>query len=372
MNPVFVSKYLDTITTETPTGIQTGLRCALHLATFPYRAIIQARNWGYNHHLIKINQVGCPVISVGNITMGGTGKTPMVHFLTETLLKKDYRVAILSRGYKRNDTANLPLVVSNGVHVLSNQKEAGDEPYLLARKNPGAVVIVDANRVRAGLSAIQRFKTNMIILDDGFSHRNLYRDLDLVMIDVLNPFGYGHLIPRGLLREPISALRRADAIILTRTCHNKEYPEIQEMLERYQIKQPVFRFSLCPTRLTNLSTNKETLLDNPQDKWIACSGIGQPKSFANTLQDIGLSICEHVIFPDHHPYKPIDIEYFRVLMKQNKARGVITTEKDAVKIIPLLKPIDTEWFSIGIELLPDTPSDWEKFLSWKLTPFQPN
>jgi tetraacyldisaccharide 4'-kinase len=228
-----------------------------------------------------MNQIGCPVISVGNITTGGTGKTPMVHFLADTLLKKEYRVAILSRGYKGNNqknTTSLPLVVSNGIHVLSTQNEAGDEPYLLARKLPRAMVFVDANRVRAGLTAIQRYQANIIILDDGFSHRSLYRDLDLVMLDVLNPFGYDHLIPRGLLREPISALRRADAIILTRTSHNKEYPEIQNILDQYQIKQPVFRFSLRPARLTNLATSKEFLLENAPDKWIACSGIGQPKA----------------------------------------------------------------------------------------------
>src|SRR5690242_9640252 len=181
-----------------------------------YSAAVKARAAGYQNHFLKTHRVSAPVISVGNITVGGTGKTPLVQWLAERLADRGQKVCILTRGYRRENVKQ-QVIVSDGEHVLSDVAHAGDEPMMLAQSlMRKSAVVCHADRVAAAAWAIEHFKSDVLLLDDGFQHRRLARDLDIVTIDATNPFGNGRLLPAGILREPIKSLSRADCIVLTR------------------------------------------------------------------------------------------------------------------------------------------------------------
>lgn len=288
-----------------------------------------------------------PVISVGNITAGGTGKTPCILKLAEMLHKKGHHPAILSRGYK-SGLEKVGGVVSDGRSLRVSQKLAGDEPYMMALKIPDVPVLVGRNRITSAEKAI-KLGADILLLDDGFQYWDMKRDLDIVLIDCTNPFGYGYSLPRGLLREPMEALRRAHTFILTKS-------EQADVSVKADIKKNLFR--LAPQALILESFHSPSLLV-PFNKWkkgikedcLSCqkgrrtfilSGIGNPEAFKETTLEAGLNPVGSMFFPDHHVYTSADMESAEMAAAYSGADLITVTEKDAVKMLNLSKAEDSK------------------------------
>jgi tetraacyldisaccharide 4'-kinase len=268
-----------------------------------FGAGVAMRNALYDRRIFKVEKLTRPVISIGNISVGGTGKTPFVIALGELLKQRGITFDILSRGYGRSST-EITVVDPNG-----SPAQFGDEPLLLARKLQ-VPVIVGADRYQAGLLAEKQFSTTLHLLDDGFQHRHLHRDFDIVLLPHADRFG--SLLPIGRLREPISALRRADAIVL---------PD--------PLSHP-------PNAKRVWTVRRQLELSNPAGKLIAFCGIGRPQQFFASIKDglksSGQTLASEVPFRDHHSYRQPDIDRLLALKKQTGADGFITTEKDAINL----------------------------------------
>lgn len=290
-----------------------------------YGAVTRTRLSLYRRGTLPSFKLDRPVISVGNITTGGTGKTPLVEWIARTVAAKGKRVCILTRGYGR-DNPDRRVVVSDGNTVLATPSEAGDEPFLLATNLLGvAAVIADADRVAAGRHAIAQFDTDCFVLDDGFQHLRLKRDLNIVTIDATNPFGGGHLLPYGRLREPLSGLSRADGVVITRTDQASDVPALTDKLRRLTNDASIFHLRMRVKRLRKLTHGPEKV---PTPVAAFCA-IGNPHSFfAQLTHDVALSKS----FPDHHRYTQRDIDSLTEDARRAGARSLITTAKDAVKL----------------------------------------
>lgn len=298
-----------------------ALRAALRVLEFPYRAIIALRNRLYDAGWLRQTRLEAPVISVGNITVGGTGKTPVVQWLARRLAAEGCRPAVLMRGYKRAGPASL-----------------SDEQDMLAEALPGMVVHADADRVRGGREILRRHPdVTHIILDDGFQHRRLARDFDLVLIDATCPFGYGHLLPRGLLREPPAALRRADAIVITR-CDRLGTDELRALAERLRAinhAAPVYR---CRHTAGGLRSAHRSAADEPDvplealksRRYFICAGVGNPLALAQQAASLPGVCVGQWWLGDHHAYTATDLMELR--RRAAGADAVIVTEKDWRKI----------------------------------------
>jgi tetraacyldisaccharide 4'-kinase len=271
-------------------------------------------------------------VSIGNITAGGTGKTPATCMMAEWALGEGYNAAILSRGYGGRKQAKVT-VVSDGRNILTGPEEAGDEPYLLAKRLPGIPVITSKDRYLAGLTAHENFGSSFFILDDGYQHLGLKRDLNLLLLDAGMPFGNGLLLPRGPLREPVSEISRADAIILTRAGSLREREEINHDLNNLLQDKPVFLGDHLPDRV--IFPFRETGYDMSflKGKRVAAfAGIARPDSFRDILIKLGAEILYYRSFPDHHPFSYKEI---RILSREREKTGadfLITTEKDWMRI----------------------------------------
>lgn len=269
------------------------------------------------------------VVSLGNLTAGGTGKTPAAAMLAEWALERQYKPAILSKGYGgkgRQET----LEVSDGKTALATAHEAGDEPCLLAKKLKGVPVIISRERFDAGLFAHCKHGTNFYILDDGFQHVTLHRDLDLVLLDAARPFGNRRLLPWGPLREPIHHLGRADAFILTRSDQNAA-PDLMEFLKNRFPEKPVFLSRHMPKKIVfprSWRTYGPAFLTGK--KVAAFSGIAKPAQFKETLTKLGTEVCLFRNFPDHYTFSRAQIE--EMILQAKSADCLITTEKDWVRI----------------------------------------
>ncbi|MDI6767324.1 MAG: tetraacyldisaccharide 4'-kinase [Bacteroidota bacterium] len=296
-----------------------------------YGFIIILRNYFYDIGIFRIDNVAVPVISVGNITAGGTGKTPMIEFIVRYYMRQNKKVAVLSRGYKR--TTRGFRVVSDGVNMQGTPETCGDEPYQIAKKFPGAIVLVDENRVRAAKIAKERYNPDVLLLDDGFQHRGIDRQLDFVLIDGAEMPAEIPLLPAGIRREPISALQRADLVILTRTS------AVDETLKRKFIKYtqaPVASIDFKPKRFFELLTGKEVESSEILNaSYVAFCGIGNPISFKKILNELGIAILDFKIFPDHHRYNQSDLDNIKIMYEETKAQRIMTTEKDAVRLSSL-------------------------------------
>ncbi|MBN2210998.1 MAG: tetraacyldisaccharide 4'-kinase [Sedimentisphaerales bacterium] len=301
--------------------IPAAFRGLLEGAEAIYRVGIHWRNQRYEKGRTEIYHLDRPVISIGNITTGGTGKTPMVIWLCECLLEQGKRPAILCRGYKAGINGD------------------NDEVQLLRTSLADVPIIVDANRVRGGQRAITEYDADVLVLDDGFQHRRLARDLDIVLIDATCPFGYGHLLPRGLLREPLMNLARADVVVLTR-CDQVA----TKALER--VKQDVIRLSgerkdsslfiiesVHQPEMLYGSDNLEYPFEDLQGKdVIAICGIGNPESFRRTLEMLGARIANFMVFADHHYYSAEEAAAIGPAVKKHQVDFCVTTAKDWVKL----------------------------------------
>jgi tetraacyldisaccharide 4'-kinase len=297
---------------------------ALRALSLLYGLLVRARLFLFKSGLLRSRALTCPVISVGNITVGGSGKTPIVAALCEVLTAKGKSVVILSRGYKRQSSGTE--VVSDKNSVLLDVKKAGDEPFLLAHKCKGVPVIVGKNRFKAGLLAIKKFSPDVIILDDAFQHIKLRRDLDILLFDSTRAVGSGFMLPRGPLREPASSIKRADIIMIK----GKAKGVLQN---KYHFKQQVFTFDYSPTKLISLSDKKTEAIKGLRGKKVfAFSALANPESFYLTAQSCGATIIDKLSFPDHHWFSPADIENIK-----KHAKGtdfIVTTEKDLVRLDP--------------------------------------
>lgn len=297
-----------------------------------YGAITRARLALYQHGALGTTHLKRPVISVGNITTGGTGKTPLVEWIARVVADDGKKVCILTRGYRR-ENSNQRVLVSDGKTVFSTPTEAGDEAFLLATKLQGtAAVICDANRIAAGEGAIKHLGTDCFILDDGFQHLRLARNLNIVTIDATNPWGGGHLLPYGSLREPLSSLKRSDCIVLTRVDQVDNTEQIRLELLRLTDDRPVFLAYSRTIRLVPLLREIGPDISGASRRVAAFCAIGNPHSFFRHLRHEGYELVIEKAFRDHHFFKQEDIDVVTSTAIKAGAEFLITTEKDAVKL----------------------------------------
>jgi tetraacyldisaccharide 4'-kinase len=301
----------------------------------------------YKRQILPSVRLPAKVISVGNITVGGTGKTPVVATLASLLVKKGCRVGILSRGYGRRGKETL--VVSDGRNILQAPREAGDEPTLLARRLDGVPVVVGKNRAKAGQKAIDSFGCNVLILDDAFQHHRLKRDLDLVIIDSTNPWGNGRLIPAGPLREPLSRLSRVDAILFSRMDQGKHVPTVMTRVRRWSQAPMLTAIHRSVEWVSMSDGRKQPKYDLQGKSVLAFAGIGNPTSFRNTLKALGVEIREFVTFRDHHWYTDKDLSDIFSRADRLQTEAVVTTEKDSVRVSSIQEAWKIPMYFLRIE-----------------------
>jgi tetraacyldisaccharide 4'-kinase len=306
------------------------------LLSLPYGGAVRARNRLFDSGFLKQRRIGCPVISVGNLTVGGTGKTPMVILLAGMLKDRKLRPAVLSRGYGGKNRADV-LVVSDGKRVLAGPDEAGDEPVLIARRLRDIPVLAGPKRVITGKYALEHFGVDAILLDDGFQHRYLKRDLDIVLLDSRQPLGNGFLLPRGPLREPPSALGRADVLAFTRSERGSAGP-VDERLSGILSGRVFLRTRVRPTSFTAPDGEERPLSFLQGKRVFAFAGIAQPDSFRQTIESMGAVIAGFRAFPDHHRYRAEDLGRIQNEAGLARADILLATEKDVVKLSGASQP----------------------------------
>ncbi len=300
-----------------------------------YGKIIDTRNTHFERGTLKSHSLGAPTISVGNITVGGTGKTPLVAMIAEFLADKGEKVCIISRGYKRANEKER-VVVSDGAGIIASLKQAGDEPFELAQKLLGkAIVISDADRLRSGKWAKDKYGITAFILDDAFQHRKAKRDLDIVVIDATNPFGNRKTLPSGILREPLSNLHRADLVVITRANLVDDIAPIEGEIRRHNEKCDIVIAKNKTSRIVELGVFlRGDKLDTvkPNGKAFAFCALGNPDSFFDQLRNEGFNLTAANTFSDHHSYTKHDVITIVTAAKESSAEILFTTAKDAVKL----------------------------------------
>lgn len=317
-----------------------------------YFLLLWCWNFLYEHQWIIPKRVKATVVSVGNLTVGGTGKTPFTIFLAKYYQERGYAVGIVSRGYKGNYRGAYA-VVSDGTTLFGSAKVSGDEPMMMARQLQGVAIAVSKDRYLGCQLLIEKFKVNLILLDDGFQHRRLHRDLNLLLIDTTEK--NLSLLPKGSMREKSSATHRADVVILTR--------QESDAVAAYPWTCPTLNTYFSPVALINTHTGvSQSPSDLKGEKVLAFCGIGNPHSFLKMLNDLGAEVCELVIFEDHFNYTALDIEEIIRKSKTLGVKWIVTTEKDAIKIESfLVSQIDI--FVLHIEIGFREPSAvWEAHL----------
>jgi tetraacyldisaccharide 4'-kinase len=300
----------------------------IYLLSLPYGVVVRIRTLFYSLGLLKTKYLPCPVISAGNITVGGTGKTPFVMALARGLIERGISVAILSRGYKGRKTSG-PLV-SNGKNILLSPGESGDEPFLMAQTLKGIPVLVGKDRFENGQVALQRFGVCGLLLDDGYQHLRLHRDLNILLIDSQIGFGDHYLLPRGILREPLSHLCRAHLFLLTKVEWPETCQQLEAKLHEINPSSKVFHSHYEPLGLISPEGKWEELHSLQGKRALAFSGIANPSYFSSLLRRCGMTIVKEVVFSDHHFYTAKDLTSIREKVKE--VDWVVTTEKDMVKL----------------------------------------
>jgi tetraacyldisaccharide 4'-kinase len=338
---------------DNETVLTPGQRPATWLdwAAWPYELAVRLRAYGYERDWFVRKHLSVPVVSIGNLTVGGTGKTPLVIEITQWLLDEGKRVSVLSRGYRRSSREPL-LFVSDGVRTVAGPDKAGDEPYLIAQRCPKAVVAVGADRYLSGRRVLERHGADVIVLDDGFQHLGLHRDVNLLLVDATDIWGLQKLLPAGRLREPISATKRATAVIVTRAENPTQVDQvIQHLRSAVDSLPPIAQVTFRAAGLVSVATAATRALEWCQRKrTLLVSGVGHTASFQATAVELGAHIVDEVAYPDHHHYSVHDIETVRQRALELKTDLVLTTEKDAVKIQPYLEPDDGRWWAVRLRL----------------------
>ncbi len=307
------------------------LRGFCRVAALGYSAVIRLRNTAYDRGWFRVERAAVPVISVGNITTGGTGKTPVVAWLVDELLRRGHRPGILSRGYRSLDG------------------HSNDEALVLERLCPGTPHIQNLDRVAGAKLAVNELGCDVLVLDDGFQHRRLYRDLDIVLIDALRPWGFGHVLPRGLLREPLSSLWRADLIFVTRAEPeglHETLARIEPTLRRYRGHAEAALVRFIPHNWISATGESRAVSALTQDRVAAFCGIGNPEGFTQTLSRL-TTVADQRTFPDHHHYSAAELDELERWRRETGADVLVTTLKDLVKI-PRDHPLAGQTFALDI------------------------
>jgi tetraacyldisaccharide 4'-kinase len=330
--------------------------------SFIFAGVVMVRRFFYRIGIFRCYPLGCQVISVGNITAGGTGKTPVVEIFARELQKSGRRVAILSRGYRKRElpwyqrmfkenVTTPPRVVSDGKRLLLDSEMGGDEPYMLASNLPGVVVLVDKNRVKSGRYAVKRHNCDVLILDDGFQYWKLQHMVEVVLVDKTNPFGNGHMLPRGVLRESAGSLARADVIFITKS--NGDSAGLREEIRKLNGSAEIIECCHKPRFLQNVYTAERLSLDWLKGKTLtSLSGIATPQSFENSLRAMGAKVIHCERYADHHRYNAQEIIDAVNRAADYKADALLTTEKDAVRFPHLeTTPVPVYYLRVDIELL---------------------
>jgi len=290
------------------------LRLLLNIPAIVYSLVVRIRNLCYDKGLLNSSQTGVPVVSVGNLTVGGTGKTPLVVWLANHLASRGLSCGILTRGYKAR-AADTPAI---------------DEPAILARECPEARVIVNPDRIAGAAEGVKLHSVDVLLLDDGFQHRRLARDLDIVAIDATCPFGYGRVLPSGLLREPVSGVKRAHAAVITRCdqVHEDDLAAVEDGLRRQNGRLVIARARHLPVSATD-DRGHDLELGRFSDKRVfAFCGIGNPEGFFATVRGLGCEIVATLAFDDHHHHTGDDLARVCGEALKNGAEWVLTTHKD--------------------------------------------
>lgn len=319
-----------------------------------FKGIAVLRAWLYESGLKVRYPLGCQVISVGNVTVGGTGKTPVVEILAKTLTEQGRKVAILSRGYKskkKSATERTPRVVSDGKSILLGSEFAGDEPFMLASNLPGVVVLVDKNRVKSGRYAISKFGCDVLILDDGFQYMKLKHTHEIVLVDKTNPFGNGYLLPRGILREPADHISRADFIFITKSDGNTD--ALRTRLRKMNKRAEIIECRHRPCYFKNAFGDDIIELSAVSGmKVISLTGIAAPLGFENSIRRMGGRILSCERFSDHYRYNSQDIIEIINMAAEQGADAILTTEKDAVRLPHIEKPkVKIYYMRMDIEII---------------------
>ena len=351
----------------------TALREILYALSFIYERLVQLRLYFYRKRILRERALGCLVISVGNLTVGGTGKTPIVEKFARALQAGGRRVAILSRGYKsvprkrswldrlRRRDADPPRVVSDGKSLLLDSLTAGDEPYMLAHNLKDVIVLVDKDRVKSGRFAIDKWNVDTLLLDDGLQYLHLKHRLDMVLVDRQAPFGNEFLLPRGTLREAPRNLRRASYIFITKNTGESNETLI-ERIRRYNRTAEIIECAHKPLYLQNVFTGEQLPLERLRDAFIgSICGIAAPESFEGALKKLGAHVDLAKRYIDHHYYTEAELTTFINRCIRRDLAMIVTTEKDAVRM-PRLPETDMKvpicFLRVEIEILSGHES-WE-------------
>jgi tetraacyldisaccharide 4'-kinase len=337
------------------------LRGLLYALSFIYERLVQLRLFLYRHRIFREHTLGCLVISIGNLTVGGTGKTPIVEKFARALRAGGRRVAILSRGYKSVPRPSPrkgffarkkplpPRVVSDGKSLLLDSRTAGDEPYMLANNLKDVVVLVDKDRVKSGLFAIKELKVDTLLLDDGLQYLHLKHRLDIVLIDRQAPFGNEYLLPRGTLREPPRNLRRASYIFITKST-GEPNDELIERIRRYNRTAEIIECAHQPLHLQNVLTGEQVPLERLRDAYVgSICGIAAPESFEDGLRKLGARLELSKRYTDHHRYTEAELQSFITRCVRRDLEMIVTTEKDAVRF-PRLTKTDVPIYFLRVEI----------------------
>lgn len=337
----------------------------LNICSVFYFLAYKTRLLFYKLGLLKTKKVSSIVISVGNITCGGTGKTPLTIEIAKYLIEKGYKVAVLSRGYKReiSEKENKEnILVSDGEEILADYERSGDEPYLIAKSVPKAIVISGADRILTAKSAL-KLGAEILILDDGFQYLKLHRNENILILDGEKPFDNGYLLPAGELREQPDSIKRATAIVISNLKDPTAESETLNKIKNYTQDKPLIKMNYKIKRLKGINIIKSIDPQELKDKKILLfSGIGNSRSFSDSLRKTGLNIIEHIIFADHHNYEFEDINKVINIAKKHNIEDIITTEKDTIKIEYLCEgaPV-TFWHSV-LEVTWNTNEPFDKIL----------
>ncbi|MGH8018088.1 MAG: tetraacyldisaccharide 4'-kinase [Opitutaceae bacterium] len=350
----------------------------LHGCSRLFSGLVQLRLWLFRHRIFHDHHLGCLVVVVGNLTVGGTGKTPVVEKFARSLAERGRRVAILSRGYKSRHEKFYrrwwrmivtggepppPRVVSDGRSVLLDSDTAGDEPYMLACNLPGVIVLVDPNRVKSGSYAIRKFGCDTLVLDDGFQYLALKGRLNLLLIDSTNPFGNGSLLPRGILREPIKHIKRASYVFITKS-NGRRDPRLDALIERHNPGVDVIECAHRPQYLQVLHGTEKFPLTRLRGARVgAFSGIAVPESFEAFLRDYGANLLYTRRFLDHHRFSTEELDHICRQASDAELEFLVTTEKDAVRIpTGQVFPMPVYYLRLEIEILSGA-GDFEEAVS---------
>jgi len=307
----------------------------LAAAAVAYRGGLALRRLTYASGIMRTRRLSCRVVAVGNLTLGGTGKTPLVELIARYLRERGRRVAILSRGYGRRD-GRVVRVVADGQRVLATPAEAGDEPYLLARRLVDVPVVVGPDRYHAGALALARFAPDVLLLDDGFQQMRLAKDADVVVLDARRPWGFRGLFPRGTLREPPDALRRAHLVVLTHCGGGADPGGAEAEVRRQAPAVPVVHADYEPEGVEDVRAGTLADVDVLRTQpCLAFAGIAAPWRFLETLIGLQVAPRDLVTFPDHHAYTAADVADLEARARAAGATALLTTEKDAVRLLDL-------------------------------------